>query len=124
MSSGSDGSRSGSGFIKIDAGLFIPTPKDQKRCVSLMVGGLPAPQKLLVNFGSVVDAVAWVQACLAEDADWFELINAVYGEPVMVSRDFVEGITSIGYEWVDMEEIRSQQEQRRLAARGVEVTRR
>jgi hypothetical protein len=102
-------------FVQLpDTGLFVPTPKDEKRVVFLVNTARNA--KIKVYHETVDQAVSWLELELSkQDVDWHIMKDPVYNEDMALSLSFLAGVDNVGVEWVDVEGIRAQQEERRLA---------
>lgn len=105
----------GDSFTKIDSGLYVPAPPDQKPGVLMTAFGPGWTTTLHPDFGDLDAAVTWLADTLEDEAEWAEFTHAVMGTKVYVTRRLLEHVDYVGLEWHDIEEIKRQQELVRVA---------
>lgn len=106
-------------FFQTEGGVYVPKPTDLKRCVQLGTD----KGFTLVEFDTVHEAVEWMQDCLNGkispvlngDPSFFEAVNPIMGEPVLLSINYLYSVTNIGYTWQDLEAYEAANVQRRQA---------
>ena len=97
-----------------EAGLYVPLPT-MKRAVKL------SSEKFgqLIDAPDIIDVAARIDTYLAdsEAGPWLTFHDPLYGEQLLLHRRFLEALQGVGYDWVDLEAVRLQQQEREHALR-------
>lgn len=99
-------------FALMESGLYVPVP-EMKRAVKLSSTKLHQ----VLEGASINEVIDDISAFLADPSrgSWYFAFDPLYGEDIALHRAFLEDLQGVGYEWVDLEAVRLQASQRKLA---------